>query len=41
MAIVVTLLLQAITAGAFARRIGLTEGGEPRASGPEIHPATE
>ena len=41
MAIVVTLSLQATTAGPLARRLGLTERAGPTASGPEIDPATE
>jgi cell volume regulation protein A len=41
MAIVVTLLLQATTAGALASRLGLTEGDGPLPSRPEIDPALE
>lgn len=36
MAIVITLLLQATTAGLLARRLGLTEGGDRLSSGPEV-----
>ncbi len=41
MAIVVTLLLQATTAGALARRLGLSESTDAVRSGPEIDPARE
>ena len=41
MAIVVTLLMQATTAGPLARRLGLTDADGLGASGPEIDPAVE
>ena len=41
MAIVITLLMQATTAGPLARRLGLTDADGLGASGPEIDPAVE